>query len=83
MNLHQVLDYGPVVANDSDTSALVTANDVYLNLWIGRGDAFENLDCQHVGSRTGDQGLRELPLVDVIELAEAWLAELTGHEEAV
>lgn len=81
MNLHRVLEHGPIVGHDEEAWALVTVNGVYLNLWIGRGDHFENVDCRHVGSRADGEGLRELSVAEAMGLAAAWLDELRGGQE--
>lgn len=75
-----MLDYGPIVGHDEELGLLVTVNGAYLNLWIERGDTFENTDCRHVQSRTDGRDLREVSVAEAVELAEEWIEDVQARE---
>lgn len=79
-NVFEVLEYGPIVASNDDHGLLVTANGSYLNLWVGDSETgFINTDVRHVNAENGLYGLK---ITDVMERAEAYLAEvINGFEE--
>lgn len=80
MSVHEVLEYGPIVAHDEGRGLLVTVNGAYLNLWIESGDGFENTACRHLQSRTGGRDLREVSVAKAIELAEQWIEDVRSGE---
>ena len=57
-NIHDVLEYGPVVFNDSETDTLVTINGSYLNWWAGDySGSYECTDCRALDRQDGLYGL--------------------------
>jgi hypothetical protein len=54
MRIFEVLEYGPIVAQDEDAGLLVTVNGSYLNLWVLRGNGeFDNTECRALDSADG------------------------------
>lgn len=39
-SIHEVLEYGPIVANDEELDILITVNGAYYNIWCGNGEGF-------------------------------------------
>lgn len=71
MHLHQVIEYGAIVAADDDT--LVTAGSQYLNLWVRDGAThWTNIDCRSFDTLPD---IRQAPLAAVEELAEDFLRD--------
>jgi hypothetical protein len=96
MNIHEVMEYGPIVAHDEELDTLITVNGAYFNLWVGgyrglRGDGavdYVNTEAYDVASRL-DLGtgvspfnpLESVPLWTVTETAEKLLAEVLAEGE--
>lgn len=81
-----MLDYGPIVGHDEELGLLVTVNGAYLNLWIERGDTFENTDCRHVRGRRAGRGVdRGCPggggIVMALEPDPPYLGEIGDETE--
>lgn len=81
MKIHQVLEYGPIVASDEEADSLITINGSYLNLWVSDGDGgYDNVDCRtwHLNRHPDneDSTLYNSYVAEVMDLAEAWLKEL-------
>lgn len=66
MNIHEVLQYGPICASDEELDWLVTLNGAYANLWVGNfeGD-YQNTDCM-----SGHDDLYKLTGAQMIDRAE-------------
>jgi len=79
MNIHQVLEYGYIVASNEDVDVLITANGAYFNIWCGDFSGnYENTDCRSTGF---DGGLYGKDIVKVQEKAQAILDEVLSPEE--
>lgn len=76
MDVFDVLGMGSILAGAEDAGLVVTANRVYLNLWCRSGSVWVNTDVRHLPSRIGDREIADVPLREIEDLAEAWLAEL-------
>lgn len=79
MNIHEVMEYGYIVASDEELDILITVNGAYYNIWCGdySGD-YTNTDCRATGF---DGGLYGQDMVKVVEKAEAILKEIVEGEE--
>lgn len=81
MNIHQVLEYGYIVASDEDYDLLITVNGAYFNIWSGdMAGNYENTDCR---ATDYDNGLYGKDIAAVADKAEAILEEILqeGSEE--
>lgn len=82
MNVHELMEYGPIVANDPELDLLITVNGAYFNLWAGDGAGnYTNTDAYDMRSRVkadNDQsnGLYGTQTTDVMDAAERLLAEI-------
>lgn len=88
MSIHELLEYGPIVAHDEDFDILVTVNGAYFNFWVGDRDGnYTNTEAFAVDGRVKrdnerSNGLYGLQIVDVMDAAKDLLAEiLAGDEE--
>ena len=82
MNIYEVLDYGPIMAQNEELGILITVNGSYFNIWVDRGNSkFENVDCVSLGN--GMDGLYGIKTTDLIKKAEEILDEVikSGNEE--
>ena len=87
-NLHMVLDYGAIVASDSECDLLITVNGSYFNLWVGNFEGrYECTDCMY-GGFGGDQSSRGLyakdestQIVEIMYRAEAWRERIKAGDE--
>lgn len=88
--IHEIMEYGAIVANDEDYDLLISVNGAYFNVWAvtGSGD-YTNTDAFAVSGRVkgsdpqrGSNGLYGLDYVDVVDAAEALMEEIiTGSHE--
>lgn len=81
MNIHQVLEYGYIVASNEDLDILITVNGAYYNIWCGDYDGnYTNTDCR--ATDFGD-GLYGQDFVKVADKAKEILEEVLseGDEE--
>jgi hypothetical protein len=89
MNIHEVLEYGPIVAHDEELDLLITVNGAYFNVWhTDRTGRYENIEAYDVASRldlTSDVSpfnpLNGVPLWTVADAAEKLLAEVLAEGE--
>ena len=73
-NIHDVLEYGPVVFNDSETDTLVTINGSYLNWWLGDyAGSYRCTDCRQ-------DGLYGLDITEAMSDAEAYYNDVLAEE---
>ena len=81
MNIHEVMEYGYIVASNEDLDILITVNGAYYNIWAGNfaGD-YTNTDCRATGF---DGGLYGQDFVKVADKAKEILEEILseGNEE--
>ena len=78
-SIHEVIDYGYVVATNEDLDILITVNGAYYNIWCGDySGKYQNTDCR---ATDFDNGLYGQDMVKVVERAEAILEELVRGEE--
>ena len=76
-SLSEVLDLGPILAIDDESTVLISGNGAYLNVWVARGGGWDNVDCR---ARVND--LYETSAADLLDEARAYLAEiLAGDSE--
>lgn len=69
MNIHEILQYGPICASDEELDWLVTINGAYGNLWVGDGNGdYTNTTCV-----SGHENLYKLTSADMLEQAEYYL----------
>jgi hypothetical protein len=91
MNIHEVLEYGSIVASNEELDLLITVNGAYFNLWVGGGYGEEtdytNTEAFDMSSRVegadpqSSRGLYGLDIVKVMDAAEALLAEVLAGED--
>ena len=78
-SIHEVIEYGYIVATNEDFDILITVNGAYYNIWCGDySGKYQNTDCR---STDFDNGLYGQDMVKVVERAEAILEELVSAEE--
>jgi hypothetical protein len=73
MNIYDVLEYGPIVAQNEEFGVLITVNGAYFNVWIGRDGRFENVEAISFGNNS--DGLYGQEFVKVMDRAQVVLAE--------
>lgn len=79
-SIHEVLEYGPIVANDEELDILITVNGAYYNIWCGNGEGFyNNTDVRALNS--GGQGLYGMDIVKVMDKAKEILEEITKGDD--
>lgn len=71
-NIHEVLEYGPIVFSSEEYGVIITINGSYLNWWIERNGGWENTDC-----RSGHPDLYTLTVSEAMDAAERWFMEET------
>lgn len=88
MTIHELLEYGPIVAHDEELDLLVTVNGAYFNLWVGdttgnytNTEAFATLG--RLPEVPGASGLWGQNMTEVMDAAELLLDEILseGDEE--
>ena len=78
MNIHEVIEYGPVVFTDEELDVLVTVNGAYFNWWNGNGEGdYHCSTCRYNGS--GD--LYTQTVSETMDLAKAWYNEEIAEME--
>jgi len=78
-SIHEVIEYGYIVATNEDFDILITVNGAYYNIWCGDySGKYQNTDCR---ATDFDNGLYGQDMVKVVERAEAILEELVSGEE--
>jgi len=78
-SIHEVIEYGYIVATNEELDILITVNGAYYNIWCGDySGKYQNTDCIATGF---DNGLYGQDMVKVVERAEAILEELVSGEE--
>lgn len=78
-SIHEVMEYGYIVASDSELDILITVNGAYFNIW--RGDFaghYSNTDCVSTGF---DDGLYGKDMAKVIDKACEILERITNESE--
>lgn len=81
MNIHEVMEYGYVVASDEDLDILITVNGAYFNIWCGDySGQYTNTDCR---ATSFENGLYGQDVVKVTDKAQKILEEVLseGQEE--
>lgn len=79
MNIHEVLEYGYVVASNEDIDILITVNGAYFNIWCGDfSGSYNNTDCR---ATSFDNGLYGQDMVKVVEKAEKILEDVVNGDE--
>lgn len=74
--IHEVMEYGYVVASDSELDILITVNGAYFNIWRGDFDGhYSNTDCKSTGF---DKGLYGQDMAKVIDKASDILEEISS-----
>lgn len=77
MNIHEVLEYGPIVASNEDHGYLLTGNGAYWNLWIDRGDrTYSNVDCY-----AREKDMYQTTAADLWEQGKAKLEEIINADQ--
>jgi hypothetical protein len=72
-NIYDVLELGPIVAQDEDMGCLITINGSYLNFWVERDfGRYENTDCRSFS----ETELNTLTWVQAMDIAEKYLKEV-------
>lgn len=78
-SIHEVIEYGYIVANNEELDILITVNGAYYNIWCGDySGKYQNTGCR---ATDFDNGLYGQDMVKVVERAEAILEELVSGEE--
>lgn len=80
-SIHEVIEYGYIVATNEDFDILITVNGAYYNIWCGDySGKYQNTDCHATGF---ENGLYGQDMVKVVECAESILEEIlsSGEEE--
>lgn len=76
--IHEVMEYGYIVAHDEDMDLLVTVNGAYYNLWCGNlSGKYECTDCRAFDN--GFDGLHGQGMVKVVEGAERYLEDVLNE----
>lgn len=79
MNIHEVLEYGYIVASNEDLDLLITVNGAYFNIWCGDYNGnYTNTDCRATGF---EGGLYGQDIVKVAEKAEKILEEILSEND--
>lgn len=79
MNIHEVLEYGYIVASNEELDILITVNGAYYNIWAGDYSGnYTNTDCRATGF---DGGLYGQDIVKVTEKAEKILEEIVNGDD--
>lgn len=79
MNIHEVIEYGYIVASNGDLDLLITVNGAYFNIWAGNhAGSYTNTDCRATGF---EGGLYGQDIVKVAEKAEKILEEILGESD--
>jgi hypothetical protein len=89
MNIHEVMEYGPIVAHDEEFGLLITVNGAYFNLWVeadASGKGWTNTEAYDLASRVEHENsmsvLYETSFVKAWDAAKTLLEEiLAGDEE--
>ena len=77
MNIHEVMEYGYIVASDEELDILVTVNGAYYNIWAGNYNGnYTNTDCRATGF---DGGLYGQDMVKVTDKAQQILEEVLSE----
>ena len=77
MNLFEVLELGPIVAQSEEMNLIVTINGSYLNLFSVGYNGFKNIDCR---SFYGIE-LGKISWVKAKELGEQYIQDVLKEEE--
>lgn len=78
-SIHEVIEYGYIVATNEDLDILITVNGAYFNIWCGDfSGKYQNTDCYATGF---ENGLYGQDMVKVVERAEAILEEILASDE--
>lgn len=73
-SIHEVIQYGYIVATDEEFDILITVNGAYYNIWCGDySGKYQNTDCHPTGF---ENGLYGQDMVKVVECAEAILGAI-------
>ena len=79
MNIHEVLEYGYIVASDEDLDILITVNGAYFNIWCGDySGSYTNTDCR---ATSFDNGLYGEDMAKVADKAEKILEDVVNGDE--
>ena len=79
MNIHEVMEYGYIVASNEDFDMLVTVNGAYFNIWCGDYSGnYVNTECFATGF---DGGLYGQDIVKVTDKAQSIIDELLKGDE--
>ena len=86
--IHEVMEYGSIIASDEDFDILIGVNGAYFNLWVGDGTGrYNNTECYDMASRVegadgrSSNGLYGLDIVKVIEAGKALLESILSGED--
>ena len=71
MNIHEVLELGPIVFSNPEMEVFITINGSYLNWWNRTVSGFTNADCRSFSNLD----LSKLTWIEAMELAEQWYDE--------
>ena len=78
-SIHEVIEYGYIVASDEDLDILITVNGAYYNIWCGDySGSYTNTDCRATGF---DGGLYGQDFVKVVDKAKELLEEILSEGE--
>lgn len=79
MNIHEVMEYGYIVASDEDLNILITVNGAYYNIWCGDySGSYTNTDCR---ATSFDGGLYDQDFVKVTDKAKEILDEILSESD--
>lgn len=77
-SIHEVIEYGYIVATNEDLDILITVNGAYFNIWCGDySGKYQNTDCR---ATSFENGLYGQDMVKVVEKAEAILEEIVNGD---
>jgi len=81
-DIYEVMEYGSVIASDSEAGHLMTVNGAYFNLWVTEADGgWVCVECYDVESRINnreDGSWRGIYGVDIVKLQDA-ATEILEH----
>ena len=77
MNIHEVMEYGYIVASSEELDILITVNGAYYNIWAGNYNGkYTNTDCR----ATDFDGLYGQDMVKVTDKAQQILEEILNED---
>lgn len=72
--VHQVMEYGPIVASNDELDILITVNGSYFNFWAGDFNGnYTNTDCRSIDR--GINGIHGVSITELMDEAEQYIED--------